>query len=734
MNLSERKLRKFHVTQLGEYACGLACLSTLSKFHGGDVSQEKLRDISGTTTSGTTLLGLIQAAKEIGLEAKGFEAELSHLKEQEAPVILHVILDKVREHYVVYFGHQEGKYWISDPGSGIKTWDEAMLLEVWKSKILLQVKPSEGFLTQSWQTRSKWEWFKSLIAEDIPVLMVAAVLGTLMAVTGLSTAIFSQRLIDDFLPNQNYQKAILGVIALGVLLLFRSVLGYFQGVFMARQGRDLNLRIVSSFIHKILRLPMKYFKGFSTGDLIARMNDSLRIKNTVAMITGTVIINLLVVLVSLSFVFYQSLWIGYLCLAGILAFLVTGWRYHRPILEMQKEVMSAHALNETQYIDGLTGIPVLRSFGKEGEFGNRTDQVYAHYQDKGYGLAILGNNFSFFTQVIVAVFTGLLFGIGVYLVFEEDLLLGELMSLIQVGSSIIPAVAGLVVANIQLQEAKVAFDRMHEVAGLPVEEDREKGRQPISDTQTLLSVSNLSFRYPGRRPILKRVSFELQPGESLGLFAPVGTGKSTLVDLIQKFYQQESGEIQLPFLSKEIISITDWRAQLAIVHQKEKIFNSTVLDNIVLSSDPKEIETKVQVIQALGCLPLFQDLSQGLLTLCGEEGRNLSGGQRQLVGLVRALVKQPKILILDEATAAMDYRMERAVMDLVRNYLHQTDAGLLLITHQPPLAFTLDRILILEQGKISASGTPQQLLATENPFSAAFQYILQPKINPSWED
>jgi ATP-binding cassette subfamily B protein len=733
MNISDRKLRKHHVPQLGEYACGLACLSTLSRFYGGEVSQEKLRDISGTTTSGTTLLGLIQAAKEIGLEAKGFEAKLTHLREQETPVILHVVMDKVREHYVVCFGYQEGVYWVSDPGSGIKAWDEASLLEVWKSKILLQVKPIESFQTQSGQTRSKWEWFKELISEDIPVLMVAAVLGTLMAITGLSTAIFSQRLIDDFLPNQNYQKAIWGVIALGVLLLFRSVLGYFQGVFMARQGRDLNIKIVSSFIQKILRLPMKYFKGFSTGDLIARMNDSLRIKNTVAMITGTVIINLLVVVVSLAFVFYQSLWIGYLCFAGILAFLFTGWRYHRPILEKQKEVMAAHALNETQYIDGLTGIPVLRSFGKEAEFGNRIDQVYAHYQEKGYGLAILGNNFSFFTQVIVAVFTGLLFGIGVYLVFEENLLLGELMSLIQVGSSIIPAVAGLVVANIQLQEAKVAFDRMHEVAGLPVEENPEKGESLVPRASTLLTVRNLSFRYPGRIPILKDINFELNPGERVGLFAPVGTGKSTLVDLIQKFYTPESGEIHLPFLENPNPTLSEWRAQLAVIHQKEKIFNSTVLDNIILSSEPKEIEAKVQVLQTLGCLPLFQDLSQGLLTLCGEEGRNLSGGQRQLVGLVRALVKQPKILILDEATAAMDYRMERAVMDLIRNYLHQNGAGLLLITHQPTLAYTLDRILILEQGKISISGTPAQLLATENPFSSAYQYILQPKLNKSWQ-
>lgn len=181
-------------------------------------------------------------------------------------------------------------------------------------------------------------------------------------------------------------------------------------------------------------------------------------------------------------------------------------------------------------------------------------------------------------------------------------------------------------------------------------------------------------------------------------------------------------------------TLSQLQAQLVIIHHKEKIFNSTVLDNIVLTSEPNEIEAKFQVMQALGSLPLFQDLNQELLTLCGEEGRNLSGGQRQLVGLVRALVKQSKILIFDEVTAAMDYRMERAVMDLVRNYLHQTGVGLLLTTHQPTLAITLDRILFLEQGKINTSGTPAQLLTTENPFSAAYLYILQPKPNTIWQD
>ncbi|MCH7400939.1 peptidase domain-containing ABC transporter [Belliella kenyensis] len=727
MKVAISKLKKFHVSQLGEYACGLACLSTISKYHGGEVTQEKLRDVSGTTMSGTTLLGLIQAAAEIGLEAKGFEAEVKHLKEQESPVILHVVMDKVREHYIVCFGFDGERFWLSDPGVGIVSMNETDLMNIWKSSILLQVNPTEKFQTQKIQSNSKMDWFKSLIAEDIPILLVATVLGTLMAVTGLSTAIFSQKLIDDFLPNQTYDKAILGVVALGLLLLFRSLLGYFQGVFMARQGRDLNIRIVSSFIGKILHLPMKYFKGFSTGDLIARMNDSLRIKNTVSLITGTVIINLLVVVVSLVFVFYQSAIIGWLCVAGSLAFLFVGWRYHRPIIAKQKEVMAAHALNETQYIDSLTGIQVLRSYGREDVFRQRIDQVYTHYQTKGYDLAILGNNFSFFTQIIVAVFTSLLFGMGVYLVFQQNLQLGELMALIQVGSSIIPAVAGLVVANIQFQEAKVAFDRMHEIAGLK-EEDQTipESTSKTIHAECLMEVDQVMFRYPGRSPILKGVSFELHAGQTTALFAPVGTGKSTLVDLIQRFYIPEQGSVQMPFLGIGEISLKHWRDQLGVVNQKEKLFNSSVLDNIALSNTQEELEATARLLQELGWWDMFAGLPQGVLTLCGEDGRNLSGGQRQLVGLARAIVRKPKILILDEATSAMDYGTERKVQTLVRDYVSNTGASLLLITHQPTLAASTDKVMILEQGQISAYDTAGELLQSDNLLSRTYQNMLEP--------
>jgi ATP-binding cassette subfamily B protein len=727
MKFSPKKIKKHHVAQLGEYACGLACLCTISRYYGAEFSQEKLRDISGTSQSGTTLLGLIQAAQKIGYEAKGFEAELKHLAELEGPAILHVVQDQNREHYLVYFGLADGKHWVSDPGVGILGMEESELTAQWKSGILLRLQPTEALQNKAVVSQSKKRWFVSLIAEDIPILIVATVIGSLMAGTGLSTAIFSQRLIDDFLPNQAYEKAIMGVVTLGFLLSFRAILGYIQGVFMARQGRDLNVRIVSSFIERILRLPMSYFRGYSTGDLIARMNDSLRIRNIVSLITGTVIINILVVVVSLAFVFYQSSLIGFICLLGVFFFLIAGWKYHAPISAKQKEVMAAHAQNETQYVDSLTGMHVLRSYGKEQEYQRRIEQVYGMYQGKGYDLAIIGNNFSFWTQLIVAVFLSLLFGAGVYLIFQGELLLGELMALVSVGSTIVPAVAGLVVANIQFQEAKVAFDRLFEVAGLEVESDQESEENNDFKVESpLLELDQVSFRYPGRTQILKGLSFQLEPGAHLALFAPVGKGKSTLVDLIQRFYNPESGAIRLKGQDAKQTSVKTWRKALGVVNQKEKIFNSTVFDNIVLSSDPKEQERIAKVGESLGLWNLFQTLPQGAMTLCGEDGRNLSGGQRQLVGIVRALVREPQLLILDEATAAMDWELEEQLITMIRHYLQKQQAGLLMITHQPTLAARADRILLLKDFQISQSGTHEALMQSENDYSRAINQILQP--------
>lgn len=726
MKYTRKDLKKIHVSQLGEYACGLACLSALTKYYGGQVSQERLREISGTTLNGTTLLGLYQAAEQIGFDATGYEADMDNLKDLDQPVILHVIQDENREHFVVNYGFENGKFVIGDPGWGIVEYSEDELQAIWQSKTLLSLTPDKTFKTTKNTSQSQFKWFKSLIRDDIPILSLAGVMGVVIAILGLSMAVFTQKLVDDFLPNNETEKIFFGTLALAVLLIARAFIGYIKGIFMARQGKDLNVRVVKTFIEKIIYLPMTYFKGYSTGDLVARMNDSMRIKNTVALITGDVLINLLVVIVSSIYIFILSVELGLLALSSMFFFFLAAWYFHPKILENQKEVMAAHSGNETQYIDSISGISSIKSFNKEEIFKERIHSIYDFYQTKGYDLAILSNKYGFVTQLLVAIFISLFFSLGVYYVMEEKLMLGELMAILTIAGSIIPSLAGLMIANIQIQEAKVAFNRLYEISSLEKEYDPEPANDLTLQTESknVLSIKNLAFRFPGRSPLLKDIQFRLVTGETVTLFGEVGSGKSTLVDIMQGFYQPEQGEVKLNGREMSEWDITEWRSEIGVVSQSEKIFNTTVLDNICLSNDPNEPERCVQFLNQSGLGCYLDNLPQGYLTFCGEEGQNLSGGQKQLVAIARALYKQPSFLLLDESTSAIDFDTEREVLNILKRYAKKNRIGLLLVTHRISLAKQTDKIYILQNGSIHDSGTHENLIANDNYYARGYRLIM----------
>lgn len=301
------KYKKIFVRQHGEFACGLACLSMIIKYYGGNARQEDIRNISGTTIQGTTLLGLYQAAEKRHLSPEGYEADTNSLKTVKTPVILHVIKDQRVGHYVVCFGFEGGKFIIGDPGeSSVSCWTEQELNTVWQSKALLALKPAADFVKQKSERKDKYEWLKKIIKDDYPILTVSFFLGVMVAVLGLSTAIFSQKLIDDLLPSKNYEKLILGLALFFLLLVARSGLDYLRSLFMLRQTKGMNNRLIDGFFSKILYLPKSFFDSTKTGEIIARMNDSRRIQQTLLYVVGSVLIEILVLLFSIAYLLFYS--------------------------------------------------------------------------------------------------------------------------------------------------------------------------------------------------------------------------------------------------------------------------------------------------------------------------------------------------------------------------------------------------------------------------------------------
>lgn len=707
-----KHLDKTLIRQQGQSDCGVACLASVLAYYGGHSRLERLRELSGTDPQGTSLLGLYQAASQIGLDAEGMEADtVGNLKtDVSEPVILHVLIENRLQHYVVCYGWNERsqQFTIGDPARGITHYTTDELAAIWPSRILLTLKPNATLHQQTDETKAKRQWLLSLVRDDAPLLAIATGLGIVTAGLGLSTAIFSQKLIDEILPKHDTNRLVLGLFLLAFLLMARAVVGYLRGFLLNRQSRDFNNRIVNRFYEALLYLPKSFFDSRKTGELIARLNDTGRIQRTISHLTGAVVINTLVVLVSVGYLFTYSVWIGLLSLVSIPLYGGLVWRFHRPIIDGQRNVMAASARTESNYVDTIQGIDVIKATNREAFFSHVTKAVYGHFQSNAYQLNAVGLRFNLTAELIGAALIAGLIAMTSFLVVDKSLQLGEMMAILTITGSILPAVASLALTNIQIQEANVAFERMYEYAHLTPEQVSAATENTLDKPFIFesLTVEQLNFRFPGRPLLLENGAFTLKKGEMIALLGESGCGKSTLLQVLQRFYTSETGQICLNGTNWNAVATSAWRQNIGVVPQHIKLFSGTLMDNICLGNTAGEAERIVTFCQQYGFSRFFETFPQGYLTILGEDGVALSGGQRQLVALARALYQTPQLLLLDEPTSAMDKQTEQFVLDLLAH--RQPEVGILLITHKPETARFANRTYLVEQGKIVCQFTGQK--------------------------
>lgn len=718
-------IRKTFTKQYSQFYCGLACLTSIVKYHGGDTSQEKLRDTSGTTLQGTSLLGLYQSAQKLGFTANAFEADLENLKKMEVPVILHILKDEKLEHYVVCYGYNNGKFLLGDPGWGIIEYRDEELEAVWKSHAMLVLKPNESFVRKENRSRNMFSWLKELVKDDVPVLAVAAFMGMVLAVLGLAVAIYTQKLIDKILPSNDTHLLFQSLTIFVLILIAKAFLGYIRGIFLVRQSKEMNVRVVSSFFGKLMLLPQNFFDSTSTGDMIGRLNDSQRIQRVVINLSSNIVIDILIIISSLVYIFLLSPSSGAISLLAIPLFGALAWRYNRNIINKQREVMQSYAASESKYIDTIQGIKVVKADNKEGLMSKVVQSVYNFFQEKVYELGILGNKINLLAQLGSVVLISAVIAWTAYLVLGKQLLLGEMMGIVSIVGSLVTSVINTAMANIQFQEAKIAFERMYEFSSAEPEfEPKTRSSMLRAPDIDKLELRKVNFRFPGKSLLLKDIDAVFKRGEIATIFGEIGCGKSTLISVLQRFYPVESGEILVNGANWQEIDVPQWRSNLAVVDQHVKLFNGTILENICLEEN-LNIEKVVDFCKETGIDTFINEFQQGYATIINENSANLSGGQQQLIALARALYQKPQVLLLDEATAAMDRRTEQFVLKLLQQL--KSRMIVIFVTHRVQLARRTDKIIVIENKQVSASGTHEQVVKLNRLYAEAFEEILTEK-------
>lgn len=719
-----KDIKRAHTQQQDQSDCGVACLQAAIKFYGGNVPLYRLRELSGTDKRGTTLWGLQEAAKDIGLHAQGMKADMDSLRACEDLCILHVEAQGQAYHYVLCYGYDEQTgFCVSDPATPTLIFlSQEELAMIWNSKVLLRLQPKAALETAKDQKRKQWEWIKSLVKEDINLLLMALLLGCGISVLSIANAVFSQQLIDELLPKGDWLRLAAGISALFAILLFQLLLTYARSVLLLTQSKQFNIRIVSFFYQKLLYLPKLFFDNRKVGDLVARMNDTRRIQNAISNILSNVMIDIILLVVATVVLFSYHTTIAYVSLLWMPIFSLIAFIFHPRILRDQRNVMQGYAQTESTFLDTIQGIDVIKTHGREALFTNMTTGVYQNFQGAAFQLGKTGLRYDVLNQLVGTSFFVLIITIGANSVLQGNLTTGSLMAVLQMIAVLMGAVSKLTMTNVQLQEAKVTLDRMFEYTSIEPEIDSIEPQEKLS-TFSYLTAEGLSFGFPGRKKLFTDVNFCVHTGEWISILGESGCGKSTILQLLQKSYPYTDGMVRVNGDDFKGISTGQWRKKIGVVPQHVKIFNGTVFDNIVLGSqlvDPVELQS---FFADQGFDPYFQQLPNGYHTIIGEEGINLSGGQKQLLGLARALFKKPQLLLLDEPTSALDRNTENFVLHLLRRLT--CTMGIIVFTHKLKTAKVSDRIYIIgRDGRMECSGKHQELLQTENLYSNSWMDLV----------
>ncbi len=622
------KIKKYSVLQHDSTDCGSACLASVIRYFGGEATIERIRILSGTSQCGTSMLGLYQAAKQCGLDATGYEASVQDIIKYNDVLILHVTNEIGYEHYVIDYGFEEGCFLIWDPAAGLKRQSVDELSNIWKSKKCLGVLPNGDFKYERRNRKEKWQWIIENIKPEKDLLLTSLLIGIVISILGMAMALFTQKLIDKILPSGQLKTLWAASFLVFILLSTRIIISAIRQHFLLTQGKSFNIRIVNEFFGSLLNLPRFFFDTRKTGDFVARLNDTTRVQKVIADVVTVYIIDILVIITTIAILFYYTEMAAIISLLCIPVFYFLIGRWNNKIVSSQHALMAGYAMSESNFIDSLKGITEIKSLNWQNDYSQRNSIVYTGFQEKAVNLGKVKIRLGLITGIAGTLYLMMILVYSSVQVMKSNLTQGELMAILTLSSTMLPSVLNLSLISIPLNEVRVALNRMFEFTRIEPEEIWEDSYKADNFVIDRLSLENISFRYPGQKLLLEDISLTIEKGEVVSLVGECGTGKSTLASVILRFYESEAGRIIVnDSLDSRQVDLRNWREKIGIIPQDIHIFNGTILQNLITEFTENIINETIAKITQYGLGQFIDSFPAGFMTLVGEEGLNLSGGQ-----------------------------------------------------------------------------------------------------------
>ncbi len=688
--------------------CGAACLATISKQYGLRIPITKIREVAGTDKQGTNALGMIKAAERLGFSAKGVKGDKeAFFSDFPLPAVAHVIVDGSLLHYVVIHKITKKQVIIADPARGIVKMSPDEFFAMWTG-VLILVTPTNDF-KKGKETKGLFERFFHLLIPQKKLLINIFFASILYTIIGIIGAFYFKFLIDDVIPYGLEKNLHILSIAAIILVLFKVILSAFRSYLLIYLSQKLDIDLLLGYYNHVINLPMNFFGTRKTGEIVSRFQDATKVREAISGATLTLMVDTLMVIVGGIILYTQnSFMFGITFLIALLYFLIV-FSFNKIYRKQNREQMEDNAKLTSYLIESLNGIQTVKSFNSEKRVNTETESRFIKLLSSIYKLSITGNTQSALQGFLDGAGGIAILWIGGWQVLSGNISLGEVITFNALLAYFLGPIKNLINLQPMLQTAIVASERLGEILDLEVEktEDEEKKMSP-KDLKGDIDFKDISFRYGTRRLVLEDVNLKIKSGSKVAFVGESGSGKTTLIKLLLSLYPYEKGEILVNDNNIKDIKIDVLREKIAYVPQETFLFSGTIYENLTLGADNPDMEDVVRAAKMANAHEFINKLPLRYNTRLEENGANLSGGQRQRLSITRAMLINPDILILDEATSNLDSITEKAIERTIEEYTENMTT--IIIAHRLSTIKRCDYIYVMEDGKVIEEGSHDSLL------------------------
>ncbi len=683
---------------------GLICLTVIAHFHGIAADPIQLRHQAGLADESGRFAetDLLLASRSLGLKARSVRVKPERLDKTPLPALF---LDREHQHFILAKVSEEGNALIQEGNARpeVITVTEVMRRSDGHALLFASRASLSGELM-----RFDFSWFIPSIIKYrrflLEVLMISAVLQLL----GLMSPLMFQVVMDKVLVNDALSTLNVVCTAMLVTCVCESALMALRNYVLAHTTSRMDVELGARLFRHLLALPLGYFEARRVGDTVTRVRELENIRNFLTGQTLTSVIDLVFSLLFLAVMSLYSIWLTLVVVASLPVYVATSGLLNPLFRERLNQKFARSADNQSMLVETVAGIETIKAMAVEPYFTRRWDQQLAAYVAAGFRVTSLGNIGQQIVQLTGKIVVVVTLFLGAKLVIDGRLTVGGLIAFNMMAQRVSGPVLRLAQLWQDFQQVGIAMLRMGDILNTPTE--MPSIRPALPKIAGLIKFDDIHFRYKPDAPlVLKAISIQIAAGQVVGIVGRSGSGKSTLTKLLQRLYLPERGRISIDGHDLALCDPAWLRRQVGVVLQENLLFNRSIRENIALTDPGAPLERVMLVARLAGVHDVIAQLPQGYDTRVGENGCGLSGGQKQRIAIARALLSNPRILVFDEATAALDYETERVLQINMKSI--SKGRTVIIVAHRLSAVRHADRIIAMDHGEVVETGKHEDLVA-----------------------